>query len=273
MSTPTVSSITPQALGLSTEEKLTLAIELLSSINGSGPIKAKNPRKPRDPDAPKRTVGADSYIHLVNKVVWPVLQHLAEGQSDAEKLVTRSVSARTQVAKALWTPIQGLSSEERLTAMAALTEAQIQEAYTTWAAQPREAKPKKSEDGSSAASAGSKASSKGKLSTMSDEEKKAFYKARGEASAAARAAKKAANPEAVSTKKTKKVAETSAAAPAPAPEPEKEYGEEQQTWVHEGKAYLRVYNYLWDAKSGAWVGEWDPATKKIDTSAEEPETE
>jgi hypothetical protein len=189
--------------------------------------------------------------------------------------VTRSVSARTQVAKALWAPIQGLASEERLTAMAVLTDAQIQEAYTTWAAQPREAKPKKSEDSGSAASAGSKASSKGKLSTMSDEEKKAFYKARGEASAAARAAKKAANPEAAAEKpkKTKKVAATPAPVAAAAPEPEKEYGEEQQTWVHEGKAYLRVYNYLWDAKSGSWVGEWDPATKKIDTSAEEPETE
>ena len=265
----TVSSITPQALGLSTEEKLNLAIELLSSINGSGPIKVKGARKPRDPDAPKRTVGADSYIHLVNKVVWPVLQRLAEGQSADEKLVTRSVSARTQVAKALWAPIQSLSSEERMEKMEALEEAQILEAYTTWSAQPREAKLKKSEDGASAASAGSKASSKGKLSTMSEEEKKAFYKARGEASAAARAAKKAANPEAVPTKKTK----AAAATPAPAAAEEKEYGEEQQTWVHEGKAYLRVYNYLWDAKSGDWVGEWDPATKKIDTTASEPETE
>jgi hypothetical protein len=273
-----VSSITAQALGLSTEEKLTLAIELLSSINGSGPIKVKGKsnRKPRDPDAPKRTVGADSYIHLVNKVVWPVLQRLAEGQSDEEKLVTRSVSARTQVAKALWAPIQSLSSEERVAKMETLAEAQILSAYTTWAAQPREAKPKKSEDGASAASAGSKASSKGKLSTMSDEEKKAFYKARGEASAAARAAKKAANPEAASEKpkKTKKAATNPAHAPAaPVAEAEKEYGEEQQTWVHEGKAYLRVYNYLWDAKSGDWVGEWDPATKKIDTNAAEPETE
>jgi hypothetical protein len=273
----TVSSITPQALGLSTEEKLTLAIELLSSINGSGPLKVKGTRKPRDPDAPKRTVGADSYIHLVNKVVWPVLQRLAEGQTEEEKLVTRSVSARTQVAKALWAPIQSLSSEERVEKMETLAEAQILAAYTTWAAQPREAKPKKSEDGASAASAGSKASSKGKLSTMSEEEKKAFYKARGEASAAARAAKKAANPEAATTKKTKKAATTpapTAAAPAAASEAaEKEYGEEQQTWVHEGKAYLRVYNYLWDAKSGDWVGEWDPATKKIDTNAAEPETE
>jgi hypothetical protein len=267
----TVSSITPQALGLSSEEKLTLAIQLLSSISGSRPI--KNARKPRDPDAPKRIVGADSYIHLVNKVVWPVLQRLAEGQSAEEKLVTRSVSARTQVAKALWAPIQSLSSEERVEKMEALEEAQILEAYTTWSAQPREAKPKKSEDGASASSAGSKASSKGKLSTMSEEEKKAFYKARGEASAAARAAKKAANPEAAPTKKTK-----AAATPAPAPTPaapadEKEYGEEQQYWTHEGKRYLRVYNYLWDEKTGNWVGEWDPATKKIDTTASEPETE
>jgi hypothetical protein len=278
MSTP-VSIITPQALGLSTEEKLTLAIELLSSINGSGPIKVKGARKPRDPDAPKRVVGADSYIHLVNKVVWPVLQRLAEGQSDDEKLVTRSVSARTQVAKALWAPIQALSSEERIEKMTSLTEAQILAAYRTWAAEPREAKPKKSEDGASAASGGSKASSKGKLSTMSEEEKKAFYKARGEASAAARAAKKAANPEAASEKpkKSKKTTTTPVAAPvapaAPAPATEEEFGEEQKTWVHEGKAYLRVYNYLWDAKSGNWVGEWDPATKKIDTNAAEPETE
>jgi hypothetical protein len=272
MSTPTVSSITPQALALSSEEKLNLAIQLLSSINGSGPLKVngKGNRKPKDPDAPKRPVGADSYIHLVNKVVWPVLKRLAEGQSDEEKLVTRSVSARTQVAKALWAPIQGLASEERLEKMTSFTEAQILAAYTTWAAEPREAKPKKSEDGASASSAGSKASSKGKLSTMSDEEKKAFYKARGEASAAARAAKKVATPEAAPTKKTKKTAETPAAA---AVEPDKEYGEEQQTWVHEGKAYLRVYNYLWDAKSGSWVGEWDPATKTIDTSVSEPECE
>jgi len=272
MSTPTVSSITPQALGLSSEEKLSLAIELLSSIQGSGPTKVKGSRKPRDPDAPKRIVGADSYIHLVNKVVWPVLQRLAEGQSAEEKLVTRSVSARTQVAKALWAPIQGLSSEERVEKMTSFTEAQILAAYTTWAAQPREAKPKKSEDGASASSAGSKASSKGKLSTMSDEEKKAFYKARGEASAAARAAKKAANPEAAPTKKTKKTAEPTPT-PAPAAETKEEYGVDQKTFVHEGKVYLRVYDYLWDAKTGAWVGEWDNATKTIDTSAEEPETE
>jgi hypothetical protein len=185
MSTPTVSSITPQALGLSSEEKLTLAIELLSSIQGSGPtkVKGKGSRKPKDPDAPKRVVGADSYIHLVNKVVWPVLQRLAEGQSDEEKLVTRSVSARTQVAKALWAPIQGLSSEERVEKMTSFTEAQILAAYTTWAAEPREVKPKKSEDGASASSAGSKASSKGKLSTMSEEEKKKYEIRRQKATA------------------------------------------------------------------------------------------
>jgi hypothetical protein len=34
---------------------------------------------------------------------------------------------------------------------------------------------------------------------------------------------------------------------------------------------MRVENWLWDGDSYEWVGEWDPKTKTIDTTAAEPD--
>jgi len=53
---------------------------------------------------------------------------------------------------------------------------------------------------------------------------------------------------------------------------EEDFGEEKKEWTYRNKKYMRLMNYLWDMED-KWVGEWDPATKKINREAVEPEIE
>jgi hypothetical protein len=131
----------------------------------------------------------------------------------------------------------------------------VKEAYTAWLAEnpPSET--------ASVASAGSKTSgsSSKKLADMSEDEKKAYYKARAAKAAATRAANKAA----ISAE-----AETEA---------EEEFNEDAKPWVYKGKTYLRAKqegkDYLWDAETTDYVGGWNEAKKVIDKKVPAPDVE
>lgn len=161
-----------------------------------GSSKAKSSRK-RDPDAPKKEVTADSYFHLTNAVVWPVIKAYIErmttaGMSEEALKELKNVRARTQVSSAIWATLKDLEPTARGEAIAEVSEDKILEALKAWRESPPETR-YKSKDGASTTSGASKASSKkSKLSEMSEEERKAFYKARAAKAAATKAAKKAA---------------------------------------------------------------------------------
>jgi hypothetical protein len=257
-----------------------LAMSLLETIKSA--VGGQKRRKAKDPEAPKREVKPESYIHLVNKIVWPHLQTIAEAQTDPElKARTRSVDARTQIGVLLWAPMKELEGAERVSAMEAITLEKVREAYETWSANPpaeKERKPKaqkvpkmpkiKSEGSTASDGTKSSKSSKGKLANMSEDEKAAFYKARGAAAAAARAANKATKSSAPVKLKTGKPKPM-----APVEEEEPDFGEEQRAWTNpaDGVTYIRQSNLLWAADDGAWVGEYNPKTKTINRDAPEPE--
>jgi hypothetical protein len=162
-----------------------------------GSSKAKASRK-RDPDAPKKEVQPDSYFHLNNGIVWPLLKAYIEankeelGEERCKEL--KGVKARTQISSAIWAGIKDMDSEARIEAMEAIDQMRVVAALESWTTAPPETR-YKAKDGASATSGGSK-KSKGssgskKLAEMSEEERKAFYKARAAKAAATKAAKKA----------------------------------------------------------------------------------
>ena len=209
---------------------------------------SKKGRAPKAEGAPKRAVTADSYMHLVNAVVWPILKAYSESLEDGDaKKTINTVSCRTQVSSALWAPIKELESEER---------AEAKEALDVWKLNPPTPHCKADKEARSVGSAGSKSSGASKkLADMSEDEKKAYYKARAAKAAATRAANKA-----------------SAGGSAEAEE-EDYSGDNAKEWVHKGKTYLRAKNYLWDAETNDYVGGWNEAKKVIDKKVPAPDTE
>ena len=91
-------------------------------------------------------------------------------------------------------------------------------------------------------------------------------KAKGKSSPASSAASSAApsEDESIASKEKPK---TKAKAKAKATEDD--FAEEKKEWTYRNKKYMRLMNYLWDMED-KWVGEWDPATKKINRDVEEP---
>ena len=269
---------------LASADKWEAIEQLLTSLKGQS-VKLKS-RKVKDPNAPKREVKPDSFIHFMNKVVWPILDTLSQTEENADvKARMRSTDARSQVSTAMWKSIK--DREDKAEAFSKVTNEQVSEAFSEWlktAPPPKPKKVKETSDKSSDASEGSKKSKRaGKLESMTDDEKAAFYKARGAAAAAKRAANKAAK------------AEASADSDEPAPEPvkpvtkvadkpakvkkakkpediEPEFGDEQKAWKNpkDGKTYIRQADMLWDAATADWVGLYDRKTRTIDTSAPEP---
>jgi hypothetical protein len=265
---------------LASADKWEAIEQLLTSLKGQS-VKLKS-KKIKDPNAPKREVKPDSFIHFMNKVVWPILDTLSQTEENAEaKARMRSTDARSQVSTAMWKSIK--DREDKAEAFSEITNEQVSEAFSEWlktAPPPKPKKVKETSDKSSDASEGSKKSKRaGKLESMTDDEKAAFYKARGAAAAAKRAANKAAK------------AESSADSDDEAPEPvkpvekkpvkvkksksediEPEFGDDQKAWTNpkDGKTYIRQNDMLWDAATAEWVGLYDRKTRTIDTSAAEP---
>lgn len=280
MATDTLSRDTlfTQLAELGSADRWWVVEKLLSSLKGE-PVKLKG-RKVKDPNAPKREVKPDSYIHFVNKVVWPILDSLSQAEEDTEvKTRMRSVDARTQIGTILWKDIKDLDDKAEAFAKISDDHEFVRQAFHDWLkTAPPKTKKTKASDGASDASEGSKKSKRaGKLDGMTDDEKAAFYKARGAAAAAARAKNKAAKAEAVSSdeepaekpaEKPKKVKAKKAETEA-----EPEFGSEQRAWTNpkDGKTYIRMDDMLWDSATATWVGIYNRKTRTIDTSAPEPE--
>lgn len=285
----TPASVMDLAKTLDATAQYDLAMTLLSNLKGwmggadGGGKRKRKQRKQKDPNAPKREVKPDSYIALVNKHVWPILDEMSKADGlDAEaKKQMRSVKARTQIGKMLWDKVE--TADDRAAAIAALTRQQIVAVFEDWKTNP----PVKDE---------SAKTKKSKLAGMTEEEKAAFFKARGAKAAAARAAKKAAaGGESKPAKKSKKpVVDDDASSVSSADssdsdssdsgndsESEAEAVEVKPTvWEHAMKGadkptkYERVDAdgtvYLYDLKSKKFLGSWDEKKNKIDTTAKDP---
>ncbi len=286
-----------------TRDEILTHLKALSPADGQwvwasyffGPGAAKKGRAAKDPDAPKREITGDSYMHLVNRVVWPVLKEYMgtlDAETDGDKITQlKTVGCRTQISSALWErdfkPME--DKEERAEAIAALDRDAIMAAYEAWRAAPPE--PKSKSSAASVASGGSASTgTKKKLADMSEEERKAFHKARAAKAAATKAAKKAAAAAEAADTDEESAAGGGAAAPAPKPAPKaaakpkakapEEYADgESFLWNHAlkgGKAtdYERTnYEggvYLYNFKTKAYLGKWDADKNTVDASVENP---
>ncbi len=293
------------ATDIMTRDEILTHLKALSPADGQwvwasyffGPGAAKKGRAAKDPDAPKREITGDSYMYLVNKVVWPVLkEYIAslDAEAHAEKITQlKTVGCRTQVASALWDrDFKAMEDkEERAEAIAALDREAIMAAYESWRAAPPA--PKSKSSAASVSSGGSASTgTKKKLADMSEEERKAFYKARAAKAAATKAAKKA---EAASTADSDDEEAPSAAggggggaaAPKPVAKPvakpakaPEDYADgESFVWEHalKGKKAAKYERtnyeggvYLYDSKTKAYLGAWDKASNTVDASVENP---
>ena len=92
-------------------------------------------------------------------------------------------------------------------------------------------------------------------------------KAKGKSSPAPSAASSAApsEDESIASKEKPKAKAKAKTAKAT----EDDFAEEKKEWTYRNKKYMRLMNYLWDMED-KWVGEWDPATKKINKDTPEP---
>jgi cell division septation protein DedD len=281
-----IAAVMDLAKTLESSAQYDLAMTLLSNLKGwmggaEGGKRKRKQRKQKDPNAPKREVKPDSYIALVNKHVWPILDEMSKADgldADAKKQM-RSVKARTQIGKMLWdTRVE--PAEDKAAAIAELTREQIVAVFEEWKVNP----PVKDE---------SAKMKKSKLAGMSEEEKAAFFKARGAKAAAARAAKKAAaGGESKPAKKSAKPADDDDASSVgsgsdngDSSDNESESEAEEQevkptVWEHAMKGadkptkYERVdidgKVFLYDLKTKNFLGQWDEKKNKIDSKAEDP---
>jgi hypothetical protein len=266
-------SVLELAKNLDASAQYELAMTLLSNLKGwmGGEVDGKRKRKQRkqrDPNTPKREVKPDSYIALVNKHVWPVLDSMskADGLSDEDKKRMRSVSARTQVGKMLWdTRVE--TADDKTAAIASITRDQIVETFEQWKVSP----PTKNVS----------VSKKSKLAGMTDDEKKAFYKARGVAAAAARAAKKVSESNSKSNPKDDDASSVDSSDSDSDSESEAEAQEvKPYVWEHAMKGadkptkYERCdiegRAYLYDIKTKNFLGMWDEKKNKINSDVEDP---
>ena len=248
-----ISMIQDMASRLTQDERIALAVSILQGLKGGATAAAPTPaaeakpkkaKKEVDPDAPKKEA---NYFIKATAVVREALKPLIDAHNSAlgegEKKMAGTVPVRVA---------SMLKDAGHLSADIMPTKAQIEAAFHSFVADPPEVKPKKA---SSVTSTESKKSKEPKAE-LSDDEKAAKRKASAAKAAATRAAnkaKKAAGGEAVTIEA---VAE---ALDADAP------------FILKGRSYLRIDNALWDSATDLWVGEYDPKTGTIDTSATEPD--
>ncbi len=266
---PALVTITPLTAATAVAEQLSMADQIalaMSLLNGLKKQLSKQEAKAAKKAAKKAASAASSTASETaseassgrGKSVWHEGLHYVRERLLASVAPSLSLKDTMPIASVL--KAEGVwpkPSEEAILA-----------AYHTWA-----------ETHSEAASAASNPKPvKADKVELTEEEKEAKRKATAEKRAAARAANKAAkaaaNPSSVASekpKKEKKAKKEKKPAEEPAAEPKAENGE--QTWTHEGRTYMRVENWLWDGTSYEWVGEWDPKSKTIDTSATEPSFE
>jgi hypothetical protein len=225
----------------------------------------KKAKKTRDPNAPKKEVKSDSYMFLVNSKVWPILKSLSENESDdEEKKLLRDVSARTQVAKAIWENIKSLDSDERIEKIEAVDEDQVSEAFSEWKTLPRPSTEEK------------KAAREAKKAAKTEKPVKAAKKV-----AESKPASVASKGSKATSKATEKSAEKKAAKVEKVVKAVEEEVEEEvkaYKWTHNfGKGavdYERIdidgNGFLYDLKTKAYLGAYDKKGNKINKAIPDP---
>jgi hypothetical protein len=214
-------------------------------------------------------------MFLVNSKVWPILKSLSENESDdEEKKLLRDVSARTQVAKAIWENIKSLDSDERTEKIEAVDEDQVSEAFAEWKKLPRPSAEEKK--------AAREAKKAAKAEKPAKAAKKAESKPASVASKGSKATSKAAEKPVKAEKPTEKAAEKKVAKAekkaAKVEEVEEEAEVKAYKWTHNfGKGavdYERIdvdgTGFLYDLKTKAYLGAYDKKGNKINKAIPDP---
>jgi primosomal protein N' len=261
-----VTELLSQVQALSEAEQCELMMLITKGLKKSFSSKQK---KQRDPDAPKKELKDDSYMFLVNSKVWPILKKLAEDEEDKDEVkLLRDVSARTQVAKAIWESIKGLSSEERTEKISEVDEDQVSAAFAEWKELPKPTAEEKK------AAREAKKAAKSEKPAKTEKKADKSEKATSVASKGSKA-EKPAKAEKVKTEKPK----AEKVKKAPEPESEDEEAEvKAYKWSHNfGKGpvdYERIdvdgTGYLYDMKTKAYLGAYDKKANKINKAIADP---
>jgi hypothetical protein len=282
--------------GLSADDKWWMAENIMSILRGAGPLKPRG-RKPRA-DKDSGSEGSSkkrSKANLHNILTHIVKPALAASEAADEKTARLMKKGRAQkaVAQVFVDRFSGLEGDAADAAVKALSAEEVVAVFQEWVKTPDANKPRKSR--STASSGSDSKPKKAKLADMTEEEKKAFYKARGEAAAAARAAKKAAaatedsdsesETEEEPVKKPKKSnkpvkpAESDDEASDSEDEDAEPVAVKPYIWEHamegkESKKYERAdidgKAYLCHYKTKEYLGAWNEKKNKIDKSVPNP---
>jgi hypothetical protein len=287
---------------LSIDDKWWMAENIMSILRGAGPLKprGRKPKADKDSGSEGSKKRSPANLHnILTHVVKPALMTASEAADEKTARLMKKGRAQKAVAQVFVDRFAELEGEAAKSAVAALTAEEAVTVFQEWIKTPEANKPRKPR--STASSGSDSKPKKAKLADMTEEEKKAFYKARGEAAAAARAAKKAAaagdsdsESEAEEAAETVKAKKTKKTKKAPEPEEsedeasdsESEADEDEEPvavrpyiWEHtmegkEMKKYERVdiegKAYLYSAKTKEYLGMWNEKKNKIDKSATNP---
>ena len=287
--------------GLSADDKWWMAENIMSILRGAGPLKPRGRKPKADKDSgsegsSKKPKSKANLHHILTHVVKPALIAASAEAADekAARLMKkgRAQKAVAQVFVDRFAALEGAAAEA---AVKALTAEEVAAVFQEWSKTPDANKPRKPR--STASSGSDSKPKKAKLADMTEEEKKAFYKARGEAAAAARAAKKAAaaatedsdSESEAEEEPVKKPKKSKKPAPKPAESDDEASDSEDEDaepvavkpyiWEHamegkESKKYERAdidgKVYLCHPKTKEYLGAWNEKKNKIDKSVPNP---
>ena len=279
--------------GLSADDKWWMAENIMSILRGAGPLKPRG----RKPNADKDTASEGSKkrskanLHnILTHVVKPALTAASEAADEKTARLMKKGRSQKAVAQMFVDRFAELESAAADAAVKALTAEEAVAAFQEWSKTPEANKARKPR--STASSGSDSKPKKAKLADMTEEEKKAFYKARGEAAAAGRAAKKAAAAESADSEseaEAEEVTKKKSKKPAKPAESEDEASDSEDEdaepvavkpyiWEHamegkESKKYERAdidgKVYLCHYKTKEFLGVWDEQKNKI-KKAENP---
>ena len=278
---------------LSADDKWWMTENIMSILKGAGPMKPRGRKPNADKDiasegSKKRSKANLHYI--LTHVVKPALMTASEEADEKVSRLMKKGRAQKAVAQVFVDRFAELESAAAEDAVKSLTAEEVVAAFQDWSATPEANKPRKSR--STASSGSDSKPKKPKLAEMTEEEKKAFYKARGEAAAAARAAKKASAAESADSESEAEVTKKSKKVPVPEPEESEDEASDSESeaedaepvavkpyiWEHamegkESKKYERAdvdgKVYLSHYKTKEFLGVWDEKKNKI-KKAENP---
>ena len=271
-----IDQITTLTEHISPAEQMELAMDLLNGLKAvlggakataKAKAKAKATAEPKEPKEPKALTGGQQTWRDGLTYVWTTVKE-TDPKFSYKNAMKFASTLKTH------------------TDWPAPPAAAVMEAYTAWLAEnpPSET--------ASVASAGSKASgsSSKKIADMTEDEKKAYYKARAAKAAATRAANKAAAapaPEAVEEPVVPKPIEESVAPVTPPKATTKRATKVKEPVVEDGTAYewkhdfgkgMTSYervnhegmSYIFDMKSKAYLGAFDAKANTLDSKIECP---